>query len=480
MKTSTIILFALVATAVFAEDTWGYKEEEDVIVATTDTFDEMINKYDNILVEFYAPWCGHCKKLAPEYSQAAAQLKKSDPPVPLAKVDATIEKVLATRFSIQGLPTFKLFVKGQESEYKGGRTKSEIVDWIMKKTGPPSRLLADQAAVDAAKTDNKVVVVYYGAESDAEYGVYTTVAATTENVVFTHVFNADLAAEAGAKVVLYKQFDEGTNKLEGEVSAATLKDFIDGNRYEIVMPFEGEDPINRIFQQEQSAIILFSDKAGDHETVFATFAKANRGRIIFSQSRTNEGLGQRLAEYIGVKSEDAPCVRLINPSAGDLSKYIYDGAINAEELQAFLGKWEAGTLERTFKSADVPATNDEPVKVIVGKNFDEYVTNSGKDVLLEFYAPWCGHCKTLAPKYDEAAAKLLHMSDKLTIAKMDATENEVPGVAVQGFPTLKFWKAGQATPIDYDGARETDGIIDWLKKNVSFDWVEAPAGETDL
>merc|ERR1712146_136706 len=128
----------------------------------------------------------------------------------------------------------------------------------------------------------------------------------------------------------------------------------------------------------------------------------------------------------------------------------------------------AGTLERSYKSAAPPATNDEPVKVVVGTTFDDFVTNSGKDVLVEFYAPWCGHCK------------LLYLSDKLTLAKVDATENEVPGVAIQGFPTLKYWKAGNPNPVDYDGPRETDGIIDWIKKNASFEWSEAPATETDL
>jgi len=56
-----------------------------------------------------------------------------------------------------------------------------------------------------------------------------------------------------------------------------------------------------------------------------------------------------------------------------------------------------------LKSEEIPAHNDEPVKVLVGKNFEEIVYDETKDVLVEFYAPWCGHCKSLAPKYDELA-----------------------------------------------------------------------------
>merc|ERR1712151_415712 len=102
------------------------------------------------------------------------------------------------------------------------------------------------------------------------------------------------------------------------------------------MQFEGEDPIVRIFQQENAALVLFSDKTGDHENVFRSFAQKHKGDIIFSVSRTNDGLGQRLAEYIGVKTEQAPCVRLIHPTGGDLSKYVYEGEISEAALTTYL------------------------------------------------------------------------------------------------------------------------------------------------
>lgn len=78
-----------------------------------------------------------------------------------------------------------------------------------------------------------------------------------------------------------------------------------------------------------------------------------------------------------------------------------------------------------MKSHDLPETNDEPVKIVVGKNFDEIVLNNENDVLVEFYAPWCGHCKQLAPIYDELAAKILTLNPNVVIAKCDSTGNEV-------------------------------------------------------
>lgn len=77
-----------------------------------------------------------------------------------------------------------------------------------------------------------------------------------------------------------------------------------------------------------------------------------------------------------------------------------------EALEKFVNDVLEGKLEPYLKSEDLPESNDEPVKVAVAKNFDEVVTNNGKDTLMEFYAPWCGHCKKLTPIYDELAEKV--------------------------------------------------------------------------
>jgi protein disulfide-isomerase A1 len=100
--------------------------------------------------------------------------------------------------------------------------------------------------------------------------------------------------------------------------------------------------------------------------------------------------------------------------------------------------------------------------------------DSSKDVLVEFYAPWCGHCKSLAPIYDEVAAKLAN-NPNIIVAKMDSTANEAEGVNVQGFPTIKFYSATDKTPVDFNGDRTVEGFTKFLKEKGTVAWVEEEA-----
>lgn len=79
------------------------------------------------LVEFYAPWCGHCRSLAPEYEKAAKALKGI---ANIAAIDADKER---TEVQIQGFPTIKLFVDGKMTDYDGPRTAEGIVDFMFRK-----------------------------------------------------------------------------------------------------------------------------------------------------------------------------------------------------------------------------------------------------------------------------------------------------------------------------------------------------------
>uniref|UniRef100_A0A8D2NGB5 Protein disulfide-isomerase A6 n=2 Tax=Zonotrichia albicollis TaxID=44394 RepID=A0A8D2NGB5_ZONAL len=125
----------------------GGGDKKDVIELTDDSFDKnVINSDDVWMVEFYAPWCGHCKNLEPEWAAAATEVKEQTKgKVKLAAVDATVNQMLAGRYGIRGFPTIKIFQKGEDPvDYDGGRTRSDIISRaldLFSDNAPPPELL---------------------------------------------------------------------------------------------------------------------------------------------------------------------------------------------------------------------------------------------------------------------------------------------------------------------------------------------------
>ncbi|XP_037541465.1 protein disulfide-isomerase A6 isoform X2 [Nematolebias whitei] len=112
----------------------GDGSKKDVVELTDDNFDKTVLDSDDVwLVEFFAPWCGHCKNLEPEWTAAATAVKEQTKGrVRLGAVDATVHQVISSRYGVRGFPTIKIFRKGEEPEdYQGGRTRGDIIERAM-------------------------------------------------------------------------------------------------------------------------------------------------------------------------------------------------------------------------------------------------------------------------------------------------------------------------------------------------------------
>ena len=143
----------------------GKKAGSNVVELTDVNFNALVmESADHWLVEFYAPWCGHCKNLAPEWEEAANKLRGS---VKLGAVDATVHTQLAGKYGIKGFPTIKLFSagkKGKAKDYSGPREAQGIVDYALRtldEAGVPINIpqITSQASFDEACLKNAKICV---------------------------------------------------------------------------------------------------------------------------------------------------------------------------------------------------------------------------------------------------------------------------------------------------------------------------------
>lgn len=151
--------------------------------------------------------------------------------------------------------------------------------------------------------------------------------------------------------------------------------------------------------------------------------------------------------------------------------------LTEEGIEAFIARVQAGEVSKLLKSAPIPENDDAAVKTLVGKNFKPLVFGDDKEYLVKIYAPWCGHCKTIAPEY-EAAAEALASNPNIVLAELDGTLNEVEGLDISGYPTLLWYgKDKTAAPVTFNGGRDKEGIIAWIRDHTEHDWVEPVEGE---
>jgi protein disulfide isomerase len=467
------VLLALLVAAAAASD---------VLVLTGDNFEEAVKTYSPFLVEFYAPWCGHCKSLEPEYEKAATALKAKG--ISIAKVDATQEEELASRSGVQGFPTLKVFKNGMYiQDYKGPRTAEGIISFLEKKKGSPLTTVSSNDEVKQILAQEKygVVVGYFDDRTTEAFRLFEALADRESNIKFLVFSDAGAASSCFLSEV---QLDDNIALTQGSIvvlGADGSKRLFNGDVelglvpffYESVFP-QSTDLEPELFQKllETTTVILtafdFNSENAAAIRKLAVDAAATQPSLRQMFADTNKWM-QPLVR-MGVISGNVFPTSIAFLAGFDNSNppisWDEEKTFNAETFTAWLADVVAGNAVTWKKSEPIPASNDGPVKVVVQKNFDSIVLDQTKDVLLEFYAPWCGHCKNLEPTYTSLGEHFANDAN-VVIAKIDATANFVnPAFGVRGFPSIIFFPAGdKSDPIKYEGTRTFDDLLEFVNAN---------------
>ncbi|CAK9143239.1 unnamed protein product [Ilex paraguariensis] len=436
-------------------------DDEDVFVLTDGNFSDFIESNQYVMVEFYAPWCGHCQALAPEYAAAATELKEAK--VMLAKVDATEESESTEQYEVQGFPTLYFFVDGNPKPYTGQRTKDGIVTWIKKKIGPSIYNITTVEDAERILTSlDKVVLGFLDSLVGPESEELAAASRLEDDVNFYQTVNPDVAkffhvdpnVKRPALVMLKKEAEKEAH-YDGQFIKSAIAEFVLDNKLPLVTTFSRESaPL--IFESPIKKQLLLFANSNDFEKLIFVYVEMD-----------NEDVGRPVSDFFGVTGDASKIIGYTGSDDG--KKYILDGELTLDKIKVFGEDFMEDKLKPFYKSDPLPETNDEDVKIVVGNNFDELVLDESKDVLLEIYAPWCGHCQALEPIYDKLAEHL-HGIDSLVVAKMDGTTNEHPNAKADGFPTILFFPAGNKSfdPITVDADRTVVGFYKFLKKHASI------------
>nr|CAX69781.1 ER calcistorin [Schistosoma japonicum] len=438
-------------------------EEDDVLVLSKNNFDDVIKANKFVLVEFYAPWCGHCKALAPEYSAAAKKLKEKGSLIKLAKVDATVEEELAFKHGVKGYPTLKFFRNEQPIDFGGERDSDAIVNWCLRKSKPSVEYIE---SVDGCKQfiDNATIAVLgFIKDTDSlDLTDFEKVADELDDADFAVANSSDILNEYGItqtpRIVLFKNFDENRVDYTGK-TLENLKHFVQVESVPLVSEFSQKTAGVVLGSPVQKHIVFFLSKSADHLDYvnrLTEVAKQFKSKLHVIYVDVDVENNLRVLEFFGLSKNDAPTYRIIELGE-ETTKYKPDtDDYSVSGMSDFVQRALDGKVKPFLMSEEIPTDQTGAVRVLVGKNYNDVVRDRSKDVFVKLYAPWCGHCKALAPVWNELGEAFKNAD--VVIAKMDATVNEVEDLRVTSFPTLKFYPKNSDEVIDYTGDRSFEAL----------------------
>ncbi|KAL1922007.1 uncharacterized protein VTP21DRAFT_10649 [Calcarisporiella thermophila] len=442
---------------------------------TRENFNNVISEEKVIMVEFFAPWCGVCQAFEPHYEAAAKDLKLQD--IPLAKVNCDEEEELCNEYDIGGFPTLKVFKNGhEEAEYQGPLDQAGVVGYMKRQSLPTISELSVETVSGFEDVDSVVIVGFLDEQESRR--ILSEVA---EELHEDYVFGV-APVEAAAKfnleapsIVIFKNFEESPEDsrevLTGHFTQEQLEQFIENGVQPIV---EELTPTNAGSPSDLPIAYLFiNNEAQKKELVpeLKRLAREYKGKMVFVWADVSKHEDE-IFEILALKNI-FPAFAIQNPI--NSLKYPLDQSspFTLDAVREHLKSFIQGELKHTIRSQPVPEKNEGPVAVVVGSSFEAFVNDPTKDVFIEFYAPWCGYCKKLAPIWEQLGEVIQKGDNKnIVVAKIDATANDLPESAeVYGYPMMKLYKAtekpGEKVVLDYEGKRTLRDLVSFLKEHAT-------------
>jgi protein disulfide-isomerase A1 len=294
---------------------------------------------------------------------------------------------------------------------------------LFRQSLPAVSNVRDFSYEEFTQADKIVVMAFLPSETDAPGPQFTETAnkhrddwlfgSTSDEKVF------EMAGVTPPALVLYRKFDEPRVEYKGDVADLKIADieaFIKDNSVPLLGEVNGQN--YQVYAESGLPLAyLFLDPNDESkdERIEALKPVANKfkGKVNFVWIDAIR-FGEH-AKALNLKESKWPSFVIQDLEKQLKFTHTQVAEPTPESMEELVEQYVTGKLEPELKSEPVPETQDESVYTVVGKNFDEVVFDDSKDVFVEFYAPWCGHCKRLKPTWDSLADRYEKLKSKITM-----------------------------------------------------------------
>lgn len=462
-------IFALVS--IYGALNVAATDSETIPRLTTSDFDSALQAKPIALVKFFTEWCGVCKKLAPVYQETHDRLKENG--IFMCEVDCQKEADLCQELDVQGYPTLKVFRNGQYHSDIDERTSDSLVRLVVRLSQPSCKDLNDDNQIpEFLKGSDLAFVAHIPAGSSDLINMFKN--QTTHLHGIADFALVPLKSNEKPKIQTYRNgtLDEDATFTSDSWTDEALRIFLNVERLPLLGHLD-ENTYDRYWKAGLPIVHLFymtDDDVASLTAMVRDLSKRFRYKATFGLIDAFAHAAH--ATSIGLSNQSFPACSIFHPV--QLTKFpaSQENPLSKEALEKHVESVLSGSIEPFIISDVAPVPNDDHIKIIVRKEFDELVLDPSRDVLVMFYASWCQACKRFSPHFDMLAMSFSHKKDMVTIGKMNLDLNDPPEVdlVIQTIPTLCLFPAAEDGKtvhknfFKYEGDFSLESIYDFLKQ----------------
>ena len=449
----------------------SFPKEKQIMVLTDNTVKDAEDSFDFIFVLFYALWSERSLELIDQFEKNIDALIEEYPQIAFAKVDAIYNKDYYNKYDTSGYPSMILVSKGKQiGSFTGSITPSELIPWL------DDRALPAVIPIDTMKRYMKYynriedvpLFVYFGYEYNEFKEIEKIANDHIKEFTFANVKDKALIAQLNGKensIKLYKKYDESEVVLKSPITYEKLVSFANTYAHPIIMNYSAKAR-EYIFDKNHSGLLFLVNNDNKMTEMIATVSKTTREKIQTVVVNVSDSAAKTFQRQLQMRK--IPCVLLVDLRLHP-RMYLIENQ-STEEIIKFVNDWYGGKVPKKYLR--IPGELKGTVYTVTEKTFSKEVIDNDKDVFVKFFAPWCGHCKKMAPKFEELAERL-NKNEKLQLVEIDATANKIEGININSYPTLMMYPSGKkSSPVKYSGEYSVSAMEAFVKQQATNKVIE--------
>ncbi|CAG9321800.1 unnamed protein product [Blepharisma stoltei] len=441
-------------------------EDNPTITLTDKNFKDIVKIHQKMLVEFYIEEDIQCQNFHPEFIKAAKKLLHLSPSFKLGVFNANNSDI-AVDYGITSFPKLVYFIGRIPIEYSGQMSSDSIILWTKRQLGISILYINETEDLLNKIELEKTAIVLFSKPDIPIIKSFEYIAQKIEEPAFYVSINSDTwdcFNVIQSQVIIFKDF--GQEKVKLDIEETDILKFIrliELHKKPSLIPLDSYS-IDFILQNKNQAALFLRAKseAELYKSEIEELANEYRDFITFIYGDISDY--PIFSEMVGISEKNQPTFMIIDPMLST-SKYKIKNKFTISSARLLIEEFKNNSAVPYLKSQEIPENPFEnSLRVLVGKNFEEIVYDKNINVIVEFMAEGCSECKDVEKEFQKLAEMLVE-NDNIIVSKIDMNKNDIKGIIITEFPTIKFYPANDKTGIDFKEEKSFENLLTFIQLN---------------